>query len=47
MPGVDEMLGNPNKYYAVVNCGQGVVQMLKKAGLCPKSFPDPAEYPKY
>ena len=47
LPGVDEMLGNPNKYYAVVNCGLGVVQMLKKAGLCPKSFPDPAEYPKY
>lgn len=47
LPGIDEMLSNPDKYYAVTNCGQGVVQMLKKAGLCPKSFPDPAEYPTY
>lgn len=47
LPGVDEMLSNPDKYYAVVNCGQGPLQVLKKAGLCPKSFPDPAEYPAY
>lgn len=47
VPGIDEMLGNPDKYYAVTNCGQGVVQMLKKAGLCPMTFPDPAEYPEY
>ena len=47
LPGVDEMLGNPDKYYAVVNCGQGPLQVLKKAGLCPKSFPDPTEYPNY
>lgn len=46
LPGVDEMLSN-SKYYAVTNCGQGVVQTLKKAGLIPKSFPDPAEYPRY
>lgn len=50
LPGVDEMFeecikGGP--YYAITNCGQGVVQMLKKAGLCPRSFPDPAEYPAY
>lgn len=47
LPGIDEMLSNPDRYYAVTNCGQGVVQTLKKAGLCPKSFPDPAEYPAY
>lgn len=47
LPGIDEMLSNPDKYYAVVNCGQGPLQVLKKAGLCPKSFPDPAEYPAY
>lgn len=47
LPGIDEMLSNPDKYYAVTNCGQGVVQTLKKAGLCPKGFPDPAEYPEY
>lgn len=44
LPGVDEML---ESYYAVTNCGEGVVQMLKKAGLCPYNFPDPAEYPQY
>lgn len=47
LPGIDEMLSNPDKYYAITNCGQGVAQMLKKAGLCPMSFPDPAEYPAY
>lgn len=47
LPGVDEMLSNPDKYYAITNCGQGVVQTLKKAGLCPKTFPDPAEYPSF
>ena len=50
LPGVDEMFegcikGGP--YYAITNCGQGVVQTLKKAGLCPRSFPDPAEYPSF
>lgn len=44
LPGVDEML---ESCYAVTNCGEGVVQMLKKAGLCPYHFPDPAEYPEY
>ena len=46
LPGVDEMLSS-GKHYAVTNCGQGVVQTLKKAGLVPVSFPDPAEYPRY
>ena len=45
LPGVDEMLGNPNKYYAVVNCGQGVAQTLKKAGLIPRDMADPAYTP--
>ena len=50
LPDVDTMLANAyegGKYFAVTNCGQGVVQTLKKAGLCPASFPDPAEYPQY
>ena len=50
LPTADAMFGDcaeGGKYYAVTNCGQGVVQMLKKAGLCPKDFPDPAEYPEY
>lgn len=47
LPGVDEMLGNPGKYYAVTNCGQGVLQVFKKAGLVPQSYPDPATYPSY
>lgn len=50
LPTADAMFADcaeGGKYYAVANCGQGVVQMLKKAGLCPKSFPDPAEYPQY
>ena len=50
LPTVDKMLSDcaeGGKYYAVTNCGQGVVQMLKKAGLCPANFPDPAEYPQY
>jgi hypothetical protein len=44
MPTVDQML---EKNYAVTNCGQGVVQGLKKTGLIPSYFPDPAYYPKY
>lgn len=44
LPGVDEMLSN-SKYYAVVNCGQGVAQALKKAGLIPRSMSDPAYTP--
>lgn len=50
LPTVDKMFSDcaeGGKYYAVTNCGQGVVQMLKKAGLCPADFPDPAEYPQY
>lgn len=47
LPGIDEMLGNPGKYYAVTNCDQGVLQVLKKAGLVPQYFPGPAEYPAY
>ena len=50
LPTVDKMLSDcaeGGKYYAVTNCGQGVAQMLKKAGLCPNDFPDPAEYPQY
>ena len=45
MPGVDEMLGNPDKYYAVLNCDQGVLQLLKKAGLVSKDLPGPGTYP--
>lgn len=45
LPGIDEMLSNPNKYYAVVNCGQGVEQALKKAGLIPRDMADPAYTP--
>ena len=44
LPTVDEMLAG-NGYYAVVNCAQGVAQSLKKAGLIPRSMPDPAYYP--
>lgn len=44
LPGIDEMLES-KKYYAVTNCGQGVAQALKKAGLIPRSMPDPAYYP--
>lgn len=44
LPTVDEMLSD-SKYYAVVNCGQGVAQGLKKAGLIPRSFADPAYTP--
>lgn len=46
LPTVEEMLSS-SKYYAVVNCGQGVVQTLKKAGLVKRYFPDPATYPAY
>lgn len=46
LPGVDEMLSNPDKYYAVVNCGQGVAQTLKKAGIISRDMPDPAYYPE-
>ena len=42
---IDEMLGNPDKYYAVTNCGQGVSQLLKKAGLIDESWEDPGYYP--
>ena len=42
LPGIDEMLGG--NYYKVTNCGQGVAQTLKKAGLIPRSFADPAYY---
>ena len=42
LPGIDEMLGG--SYYKVTNCGQGVEQALKKAGLIPRSFADPAYY---
>ncbi len=45
LPGIDEMLGNPDKYYAITNCGQGVVQLLKKAGLVGKNMPEPGCYP--
>lgn len=44
LPGVEEMLESG---YAVVNCAQGVVQILKKAGLVPASYPDPAYKPQY
>lgn len=44
LPGIDEMLSN-KKYYAITNCGQGVAQALKKAGLVKRSMPDPAYYP--
>ena len=50
LPTADKMFADcaeGGKYYAVANCGQGVAQMLKKAGLCPADFPDPAEYPQY
>lgn len=40
LPGIDEMLGG--NYYKVTNCGQGVAQVLKKAGLIPRSMSDPA-----
>ncbi len=46
LPGIDTMLSS-SKYYAVCNCGQGVIQALKKAGLVPQYFPDPATYPAY
>ena len=45
LPDVDSML-SAGKYYAITNCGEGVVQTLKKAGLVPSNFPDPAYYPK-
>lgn len=44
LPTIEEQL---EKGYAVVNCAQGVVQILKKCGLVPKSFPDPAYKPQY
>ena len=47
LPGIDEQLGNPGKYYAVTNCDQGVLQVFKKAGLVPSWYPGPAEYPAY
>lgn len=42
---IDEMLGNPDRYYAVTNCGQGVSQLLKKAGLIDETWEDPGYYP--
>ena len=33
LPDIDKQLSNPDKYYAVTNCSQGVTQTLKKAGL--------------
>ena len=47
LPGIDEQLGNPGKYYATTNCDQGVLQVFKKAGLVPSWYPGPAEYPAY
>lgn len=44
LPGVEEML---EKGYAIVNCAQGVIQILKKAGLAPADAPDPAYRPSY
>lgn len=44
LPTVEEML---EKGFAVCNCGQGVAQILKKAGLIPANYPDPAYRPKY
>ena len=44
LPDIDKQLSNPDKYYAVTNCSQGVTQTLKKAGLiganerCPDSY---------
>ena len=46
LPTIDEMLGNPDRYYAVTNCGQGVKQLLMKAGLIPtSSITDPGFMP--
>ena len=42
LPTVEEML---EKGYAIVNCAQGVVQILKKAGLVAANAPDPAYRP--
>lgn len=44
LPTIEEQL---EKGYAVTNCSQGVVQILKKAGLVPGSFPDPAYNPAF
>ena len=33
LPDIDTMLANPKKYYVITNCSQGVLQLLKKAGL--------------
>ncbi len=41
LPTVDKMFGSPSKYYAVVNCGQGVLQFLKKAGFVKGNLEDP------
>ena len=45
LPGVDEMLANPDKYYAVTNCDMGVCQLFKKAGLISSNMPGPGTYP--
>lgn len=44
LPTVEEML---EKGYAITNCGQGVAQILKKAGLIPANYPDPAYRPTH
>ena len=44
LPDIDTMLANPRKYYGVTNCGQGVAQLMKKAGLVNKNAPDPGAF---
>lgn len=46
LPGIDEMLGNPGRYFAVTNCGQGPLQVLKKAGLVSLDMPSGTDYPE-
>ena len=43
VPGIDRMLDPKNGYYAITNCGQGVLQVFKKAGLVEEDISDPAE----
>lgn len=47
LPGIDKQLSNPDKYYAVTNCGQGVCQVLKKAGLIGENERGPDSYMAY
>ncbi len=42
---IDAMLSDPENNFAVVNCSQGVAQLLKKAGLIDDSWSDPGYYP--